>query len=409
MRAQVQRILLAWMAVTALILTAACSKKDGGSTPPPAPAKKPAPPVIHESPEELERESGTSSNERAPRPRQDVKPVEVSRVPRRKDIRVVQLDPTGKTPNQIFRGLPPASPVEKMPEGVSVVDASPMEESDETDLVYSGSAVDDLRRQLEKSVSASQRNRKFAAEVGFTSFDVDWNSKSARLTVELELDGKAPKTFTFKGKLDKSGKFKSGDDKKAPHILVEATCMDRDGGCSTAHVRLTQKRLRGNRVAHVIARNTDAWVYSEGDDENSGNHPLYDEFIHVMKTSAHYPGGANSIMGVSFATSETIHGPSSFSVSLAMTMANAGQVQEVSFFGPLMKASRGDGLNLPLQVLSKRYARQSQARLVRNDGRGNLQIAVTFAKPSERSAEQTAVLTVARKHQLVRPAELQQP
>ena len=414
-RKHLKRLIFAWLAVTAAIAATACSKSETSRTNSPSnPTLQP--PRIKESPEanELDRESSRSQIESRRRTRSSQPGVEV-----------VDLNPTGKTPEEIFGDQDAALPRERpsldqVPPGTVIMNPAPVSSRPSTrppggsvdgNLFYSGSGQDSLYEDIKRI--ARSKDRAFATTVGFSSFEINWKNRGARLTVNLERTGKKAEEVVFTGKLNKAGLFSAA----SGSMQADAVCMDDNGGCNTVHVRLK----KSGRVAHVIVRATDVWIWSDGEAEGSGNNVNYDRFIHILLTSATYPGGASSITAARLNTSETINGSSSFVFGLQMNMSvsDPSVAQAVSWTGPLLKSVRSDDLNVAVEQYAEynpwgrrksgapQLARTiRESRLVRNDGRGNLQIDVTFAKISAASREQTARITVARIHEPTRALTL---
>ena len=425
---RVSRILMSWMGVTALILSVACSQGGGGdgahgnrdnSIHPPTVDKDASTsgrPAVQHSPRagtELDTDSSRSQTEDA-----DVSidaPGTKSRSSR--DAEVMVLDPSGQTPEQIFGGR--ATPLktdrdQAKNEGVVIDQVSSRPRSSDRgtldgNLHYSGSGHDSLYEELKTLSKAS--DRKFASKIGFTTFAVDSKGRKAQLTINIL--GTKNREYTLTGVLGKGGIFRAGSLEKAPHLLADAVCMDQNGGCDTVHIRLREKSGRVTRTANVIVRHTRAWLYSEGDTEFTGNNTAYDRFVRVLTTSARYPGGASSLTDFTLTTSETVNGPSEFAVSMLFntSIMDPTVAQAITWMGPLVKPVNGDDLNLVIEQYAdyNPYGRASKksspiasfirdSRLIRNDGHGNLQIDVTFARVKANSVEQTARLTVARIH-----------
>lgn len=410
-RTHLKRLIFSWFAVTVAIAATACSKSESSkSTSPSHPTLQP--PRIKESPEanELDHESSRSQMESRRRSR-----------PSPAGVEVVDLNPTGKTPEEIFgdedAALPRERPsLDQLPPGTVVMDPAPVSSRPSTrppgasvdgNLFYSGSGQDSLYEDIKRI--ARSRDRSFAQTIGFSSFEINWKNRTAKLTVNIEASGKKPSELVFKGKVNKSGLFAAA----AGGMQAEAVCMDENGGCNTVHVRFK----KSGKVAHVLIRATDAWIWSDGEAEGSGNNVNYDRFVHILVTSAIYPGGASSITAARLNTSETINGSSTFVFGLQMNMSvsDPSVAQAVSWTGPLLKSVRSDELNIAIEQYAdynpwgRRKSGAAQiaktirdSRLVRNDGRGNLQIDVTFGKMSATSREQTARITVARIHEPTR-------
>jgi len=90
--------------------------------------------------------------------------------------------------------------------------------------------------------------------------------------------------------------------------------------------------------------------------------------------------------------------------------SNPQTEQRLGFTGPLVKPADSTELNMPVNLLfttgdktAQRVANTiREARLIRNDGHGNLQFDIVVRKDSERGSEDRIRLTVARIHQPVR-------
>jgi hypothetical protein len=444
-RTQVKTLLFVWFAVTILILSTACSKKSSSPRSTTSPNRQAKAANDRAMGPMSAGNAGGQSQRIGPAVQPGATVVDLDQRPSANApgessggsrIRVVDYDPRGKTPDQIFGD----QRVTDAPEGTTVLEpregdrVNPHGENggrvtqlgpdaNGQPLYFSGSGQDRLYEKIKELMDAETdaeqktRNEQFAKKIGFTTFEPNYRSRSAVLTVNIIERNGQQVPYVFSGQLDNQLRFKSGDLNRSPNLEAEAVCMDLRGGCNTVHVKLRKKSGEGVSTVSVLARHTTATLYSEGNSKRVSNNAAYDRFVHILTTSVDYPGGANSLKTLHLTTSEVINGSSEFAVTMSMRMSldDPERTQSLSFIGPLVKPMSISSLDLPVDTFSGYtiYGRWSfvsqpvaetirESRLVRNDGRGNLQIDVTFAQTHSGSREDTVRLTISRIHEPVR-------
>lgn len=418
--ARLKQLLFAWLAVTALILSAACSKKsDDAPAAPPAPAPTATPKVTKpgeisgkedqkndKKPAagkgELDKNSGKSAQDSSTSGEGDSKSPAVG------EDEIV-MDPTGLTPEQIFdASAKQGQPLPGRDGGTS----------GSQQLYFSGAGQDFLHEQLQAMVETrGDKDNDLIRRLGMATFEVDWQSRKAKISISLRMVNGKKQTLDFRGSLDNKLTVKAGDLSQKPFVAVEAACMDLQGGCNTVHLRIRKKHGNSEQVAHVIARQTSAYLYTDGNPPGASQNPEYDNLMNVFLNTVYSPGGPGSVQAVSFITSEVIGGASEFAVLMRVGVKDRlnpttyGQL--VGWSGPLVKPKDSFDLNIPVSVAPATFTTQDgfrvkiesemertlrETRLVRNDGRGNLQLEVIVRKGSAQASEDTIHLTVARKH-----------
>jgi hypothetical protein len=422
-RIRVTKLSLAWLALTLALLSAACTKKSSpppqaGAVPPTATVNTNAPqPSVKKIPgapgipgkdvgtstssQEGESIEGDEGSLRLPPPPDSGmtevptdelppqgKPLPPDNSPAEGEI---VTDPTGLTPDQIFAASEQLGQAEV---------GLPADVVGEPKLYYSGSGQDYLREQLSTIAGdASEEDRKFAERLGLSTFDVDWKTRSAKALVSIVKKNGKRETINFKGKLENSAKLTAGSLSKKPGVLLEATCMDADGGCTTVHMKLQRKTKNDVlQTAHVIARKTSAHIYTDGNPPGVSQNREYDYLMSMFINTARSPGSPESVRSLEYVTSETINGRSEFAVLMKMGSTS----HRLALTGPLVKPKSSNDLNLvldpPGETKNSLGEIIREMRLIRNDGRGNLQFDIVVRKNSERSSEDTIRLMVARKH-----------
>lgn len=347
---------------------------------------------------------------------------------------VVYYDPSGLTPDQIFNrkagvDLAGAFVGEQVRSDIISATGEP--------LFYTGSGQDNLREYLYTLVNerAAQQHeviragdKKLAQTIQLSNFKVDWDSRRAELYFKLERLGSQGQVVmsrvTLQGPLDNLARFQVGSLKKAPYIAAEVACMDISGGCQTVHVRVQDASTGNIQTAHLIARHTAASLVFTGNAPGVSKNPEYDRLVSILVNTEKQPAGENVVEKLTLTTSETIGGASNFSVNMKIRLMDqygrtGGDTIEVT--GPLAKprgnANPNIGLNVQpaLTVINGEIVTTQaigtqgrivdtirEARLLKNDGHGNLQVELTVRNAAGESVlgakEDRIVLTVGRIH-----------
>jgi hypothetical protein len=419
--------LIVALALLGMLASSACSR-SAGSPPPieqkPAPAATPVP----KSQSELDTDSGKSAQDSktAPSgpqvsndendPRSAPRKSRRSTVPRSAPSKsapsdgretgpeVVIYDPTGMTPDQIFDSSARQAPV--------IIGNESDVANGETGepLYYSGSGQDDLREQLQTWVTTKtraervQRDKEFSKRVLNGRFDVDFSARTAVLDVTIK-GATGPRVYRFSGQLSNRLLFSSGDLYKGNKLMVEAACMDLNGGCSTVYAKVQDATGGIVRTAHMIIRQTEATLFTHAQGFGVANNPEFDALLETMVRTDHHAGELNALNSLKLRTSETINGQASFRVEMGIRSAFNAQ-ETLNLGGPLVKPLVDFALETKGQVLRSTSPAADTIRqvlMVRNDGRGNLTLAVTVRKATATAQEDTMTLTFSRIHKPVRP------
>ncbi len=453
------------LAAALALSTSACGKKDGGTGAVPAKTAV-APAVVNTStigsvagtggtpssvPGELDTDSSKSSMDKVngdeggpleeyfpstgsasrgePDP-QAPKPSGPAAVEPLKVESVVYHDKHGMTPDQIFSRK---ADVETDGAFVGEHVRSDIVSSNGEALYYSGSSDDLLREELYTLVNENARtvdektragDKELAQTIQLSSFTVDHNLNRAELNFRFERMGPqgviVPHNVTMQGPVDGLLRFKVGDLNSGPRMEAEVACMDNSGGCMTVHIKVKDFSTDCVRVAHMIARRTNATLYIEGNSPGVSKNAEYDRFMSLMLNTVYRPRGQNVVNHLTMTTSETIGGASNFSVTMKMRLMDqygrtGSDTVEVS--GPLAKPYGHSRMNVGLNVApaltvingeivpTAAIGTQGriidtirQGRLIQNDGRGNLQFDLTVRSAAIGAKEDRIRLTVARIH-----------
>lgn len=347
---------------------------------------------------------------------------------------VIYYDPSGLTPDQIFNrkatvDLAGAFVGERVRSDIISATGEP--------LYYTGSGQDNLREYLYTLVNerAAQQHeiiregdKKLAQTIQLSNFKVDWDSRRAELYFKLERIGSEGQLVmsrvTLQGPLDNLARFQVGSLKKAPYLAAEVACMDISGGCQTVHVRVQDASTGNIQTAHLIARHTPASLVFTGNAPGVSKNLEYDRLVSILVNTEKRPSGQNVVEKLTLTTSETIGGASNFAVNMKIRLMDqfgrtGGDTIEVT--GPLAKPRDNDSPNIGLNVqpaltvingeivTTQSIGTQGrivdtirEARLLKNDGRGNLQVELTVRNAAGESVlnakEDRIVLTVGRIH-----------
>ncbi|CAN5677935.1 hypothetical protein BH10BDE1_BH10BDE1_17140 [soil metagenome] len=300
-------------------------------------------------------------------------------------------------------------------------------------LYYTGGGQDTLRDQLyvlvnenAQQVDAATRagDKELAQTIQLSSFSVDWSRRRADLNFKFERIGSTGvPTMTrvhMEGPVDALTRFKVRDLKRAPYLEAEVACMDISGGCQTVHIKIKDSSTGRIQTAHMIARHTNASLYIDGNPQGVARNSEYDRLMTVLLNTANQPSGENVVDQLTMTTSETIGGASNFAVTMKMRLMDqygrtGGDTVELS--GPLAKPRGNDNPNVsvlvspaltvingeivPTQAIGTQgrfVDTVREGRLVRNDGRGNLQLEMTVRAAAIDAKEDKIRLTISRIH-----------
>jgi hypothetical protein len=426
----------------ALALTTACSKQQDGAQPKPgaAPAKatagtaaKPSP-----SPSELDKASGQSAaahkrgedlgttnvgqvREQEPDPGAD--PADLTAKVQQMDPRVesvVYYDPSGQSPDQIFSKK---AALDQAGAFLGERVASDIRSGAGETLYYTGAGQDTLREQLYVLVNNQEamldpqsraENKALAQSLQLSSFEVDWSSRRGKLAFKYLRNGNKAQV-EMEGAVDEVMQYRVGAITREPFIMADVACMDLSGGCKTVHIKVQEASSGKIRTAHMIARHTSASLYIEGNAPGVSKNPEYDRLMSILLNTTKNPAGYNVVNKLTLTTSETIGGASNFAITMRLNLLDqwnrlASDLVQVT--GPLAKPKSNDQLNVGITVSPAITVIDGEvvpvdgrlvdvirdARLLKNDGRGNLQVELTVRNTTADSLVDRIVLTVARIH-----------
>lgn len=457
------------LAAALALSTSACGKKDDAPAAVPAPAPKAAPAtttntgtvgrVAGTTPTELNRNSGTSASNRTgeaitnrlrgegarvegePDPKAVAPAVTVNEVePVSMEVEsVVYYDPSGLTRDQIFNKK---AQVDLAGPSIGELVRSDIVSSDGQEIFYTGAGKDTLRTHLhalvnERAATLDDETRAadkvLAQTIQLADFNVDWSSRRAVLNFRFERLDKHGKLelnkVKIEGPLDNLTRFTVGSLKVRPFLAAEVACMDISGGCKTVHIRVQDRSTGRTQTAHLIARHTNATMDIDGTKRlgASGN-PEYERLLGVLVNTTTQPSGQNVVEQLTLTTSETIGGASNFAVKLTVRLRDqwgrtGGDIIEMT--GPLAKPLNSELLDVAANVTPTftvinneivptsaigtydRFVDSiSDVRLVRNNGRGVLQLDLTIRNTTGGSPEQIS-LAFGRIHTPTGPVRLQ--
>lgn len=434
----------------ALALTTACSKQEGaqpnpGSSPANASpsAAKPSP-----SPNELDNASGQSaathmrgedlgttnvgqvadqSMEREPDPggvgghsadRADLTAKIQQMDPRVESV--VYYDPSGQSPDQIFAQK---TAIDQAGAFLGEQVASDIRSALGQTLYYSGAGQDTLREQLYTLVNNQEatldlqtraENKALAHSIQLSSFEVDWATRRGKLAFKYLRNGNKAQV-EMEGAVDDVMQYTVGSINREPFIMADVACMDLSGGCKTVHIKVQDASSGKIRTAHMIARHTSASLYIEGNVPGASNNPEYDRLMSIFLNTTKNPFVYNVVNKLTLTTSETIGGASNFAITMSMNLLDkwGRQVPDlIQVTGPLAKPESSDQVNVGITVSpaitvingevvpveSRLVDVIRDARLLKNDGRGNLQVELTIRSATADSLVDRIILTVARIH-----------
>lgn len=240
---------------------------------------------------------------------------------------------------------------------------------------------------------------RFANQVSNGRFSVDWATRTA--VIDVTIKGANGSTESrFAGALDNRLSLRSGDLRHGNRISVEAACMDLSGGCHSVYAIVRKESGGTIRTAHMLIRQTEAYMYTEALGYGFAHSEEFDRLLNTFDRTTHHSGERESVSTLTFRTSETINGQSSFKAEFGLRAAN-GRLESFNVGGPLVKPASGNTLNTEMQMLRSTSSMVNTIRdvsLIHNDGHGDLMLAITVRKATAEASEDTMYVTVARIH-----------
>lgn len=282
-------------------------------------------------------------------------------------------------------------------------------------LVYTGSSTDNLldylRARNERVDFNSRRiNLQAAASVLSASLDVDQFSNDALITVKVIEDGQV-RVYNLGGALS-AGPANSlrllragrgGVTTGRAQMDGTLKCLDLDGGCENMFARLRVGTPGDRAIVNIVFRQSQSDLYFQlpGEHSDSPEYLLLREFMRNTVTRADV---ANKIVQARINSWEVVNGRSGFAVSM-----KGGNGELLGFAGPLLAPEAGTGVNINLSRLgqdredsldllssgrssSLKYANWiGQARLVANNGLGQVRLAMKMRKRGNYAQDQFAI------------------
>lgn len=291
-------------------------------------------------------------------------------------------------------------------------------------MLYTSSSTDNihavLRARNEKVGYAQKRlNMEMAASVQSASLHVDALSGEATVVVKMA-EGNSQTTYVLAGALGEGSAQRlkvvrgSATDKTTGRRAVEASikCLDLDGGCENTFARLRFTVNGSPSVVNIVFRQSsaDAFFQLPGEYSNNTEYLYLREFIHNSIKGVQTD---NKISEIQMNAFEVVNGRSGFDIQLK------GRNKELlGFRGPLLAPEAGSAVNVQLARIGKeandtmdlismgnvslKYANYIQeARLVNNNGLGQVRFVLKMRKRAEYAQDQFAVTIMRRVKPLI--------
>ncbi|MFP5518781.1 MAG: hypothetical protein ACLGGX_02670 [Bdellovibrionia bacterium] len=286
-------------------------------------------------------------------------------------------------------------------------------------LLYTSSSTDAIHaflRARNEKVSWGQKrlNLEMAANVQHAKMHVDSLSGETTVVVKLK-EGSGDATYVMAGAMGEGSAQPlkvvrgGGNDKTTGNRSIEGTikCLDLDGLCENTFARLRINDNGLTSVVNLIFRQSNADVYFHLPGEYSEN-PEYLELREFIHNSIKGVTTADRLRSVKMKSWEVVNGRSGFEVEVL------GRNKEMlGFRGPLLAPEVGTAVNVVLSRVGKEntdsldllalgnvklnYANTIQeAKMINNNGLGQVRIAVKMRKRAHYAQDQFA-MTIMRK------------
>ncbi|WP_374029385.1 hypothetical protein [Bdellovibrio bacteriovorus] len=287
----------------------------------------------------------------------------------------------------------------------------------EDGLVYTSSSTDNLlnylRARNEKvSYETRRLNLDAAASVVSAKLSVDGLSGDAVVTLKVQ-EGGSQKVYNLAGANGSEGyasplrSVRAGNGERSTGTrAIEGTlkCLDLDGGCETTFVRVKIGSSPASAIINLVFRNSAADLYFHL--PAAGKHTDNPEFLllqEFMLSTIQRLDVDNKVKTSKISSWEVVNGRSGFNV--AMKGVNR---ELLAFAGPLLAPEAGTGVNINLSRIAKdqedtldlisldntrlNYANYiGEARLIANNGLGQVRIALKMRKRGAYAQDQFAV------------------
>lgn len=284
----------------------------------------------------------------------------------------------------------------------------------EDGLVYTSSSTDELlnflRARNEKVGYETRRlNLEAAASVQSAKMSVDGMSGDVIITLKIK-EGDEVKVYNVAGSQGEGAaspvrSVRAGNGERTTGTrALDGTvkCMDLDGGCETTFARLKIGTSPSSAIINIVFRNSSADLFFQLPGQYSDN-PEYLVLRDYVRNTIRQENTVDRVKSVKLTSYEVVNGRSGFTV--AMKGANS---ELLAFAGPLLAPEAGTGVNIPLSRIAKdqedtldlislnntklTYANWiGEARLVANNGLGQVRIALKMRKRAAYAQDQFAI------------------
>lgn len=284
-------------------------------------------------------------------------------------------------------------------------------------LAYTSSSTDELinylrARNTRVDEATSRMNREAAASVLSATMSVDGLSGDAVITLKVQEDGdvkiyNVAGVSTYGGPASLLRPVRGGNSEKTTGARpLEGTlkCLDLDGGCENSFARLKIGSTGSSAIINLVFRNSSADLYFHLPAANS--HSQNPEFIQLQEYALNTIQKINTndrIKSVRMSSWEVVNGRS------GVTLSVKGYNNELlAFAGPLLAPESGTGVNVALSRIANEqedtlnlislentkltYANFiGEARMVANNGLGQVRVALKMRKRGSYAQDQFAV------------------
>lgn len=281
-------------------------------------------------------------------------------------------------------------------------------------LVYTSSSTDELLnflRARNEKVDANTRrlNLDAAASVLSAKMTVDGLTNDIIVTLKVQ-EGRDVKVYNVAGALGegaaspvRSVRAGNGEISTGTRSLDgTAKCVDLDGGCETTFVRLKIGNVGASAILNLVFRNSAADLYFHLPGQHSDN-PEYLILREFAISTIQRLSSDNKVKTVRMSSWEVVNGRS------GVTLSMKGENNELlAFAGPLLAPEAGTGVNINLSRIAKdhedtldlislnntklNYANWiGDARLIANNGLGQVRIALKMRKRASYAQDQFAI------------------
>lgn len=281
-------------------------------------------------------------------------------------------------------------------------------------LVYTSSSTDELLnflRARNEKVDANTRRLNLAAAASVLSAKMTVDGLTNDIIVTLKVqEGRDVKVYNVAGALGegaaspvRSVRAGNGEISTGTRSLDgTAKCVDLDGGCETTFVRLKIGNVDSSAILNLVFRNSaaDLYFHLPGQRSDNSEYLILREFaINTIQRL----NSDNKVKTVRMSSWEIVNGRS------GVTLSMKGENNELlAFAGPLLAPEAGTGVNINLSRIAKdhedtldlislnntklNYANWiGDARLIANNGLGQVRIALKMRKRASYAQDQFAI------------------